>query len=66
MTAPQPGLLPEYAGGVREGMLQGLARELEIRRGSPPSPTLSVTTALTLRLAARGNSPGISLRATSR
>lgn len=32
MTAPQPGLSPEYAVGMREGMLQGLARELEITK----------------------------------
>lgn len=29
MTAPQPGLSPEFALGLREIMLQGLARELE-------------------------------------
>jgi len=30
MTAPQPALSPEYAVGMRDAMLQGLARELEI------------------------------------
>jgi uncharacterized damage-inducible protein DinB len=29
MTAPQPGLSPEFAAGLRETMLQGLSRELE-------------------------------------
>lgn len=29
MTAPQPGLSPEFALGLREVMLQGLGRELE-------------------------------------
>jgi uncharacterized damage-inducible protein DinB len=29
MTAPQPALSPEFAAGMRESMLQGLARELE-------------------------------------
>lgn len=32
MTAPQPGLSPEYAVTMRESMLQGLARELEITK----------------------------------
>jgi uncharacterized damage-inducible protein DinB len=32
MTAPQPRLSPEYAIGMRDGMLQGLARELEITK----------------------------------
>jgi len=32
MTAPQPGLSLEYAVGMREAMLQGLARELEITK----------------------------------
>jgi len=32
MTAPQPALSPEYAVGMRDGMLQGLARELEITK----------------------------------
>ncbi|HYA63161.1 MAG TPA: DinB family protein [Candidatus Sulfotelmatobacter sp.] len=32
MTAPQPALSPEFAVGLREMMLQGLARELEITK----------------------------------
>src|SRR3974377_1703707 len=32
MTAPQPALSPEYAVTMRESMLQGLARELEITK----------------------------------
>jgi uncharacterized damage-inducible protein DinB len=32
MTAPQPALSPEYAAAVRESMLEGLARELEITK----------------------------------
>ena len=32
MTAPQPGLSPEYAVATRDAMLQGLARELEITK----------------------------------
>jgi len=29
MSAPQPGISPEFAAGLREVMLQGLAREME-------------------------------------
>jgi uncharacterized damage-inducible protein DinB len=29
MSAPQPGMSPEFAAGLREVMLQGLAREME-------------------------------------
>src|SRR6516162_1250293 len=29
MSAPQPGISPEFASGLREVMLQGLAREME-------------------------------------
>jgi len=32
MSAPQPSLSPEFAAGLREGMLQGLERELEITK----------------------------------
>ena len=32
MTAPQPGLSPEYAVATRDSILQGLARELEITK----------------------------------
>jgi len=32
MTAPQPGLSAEYAVAMRESMLQGLAREVEITK----------------------------------
>jgi uncharacterized damage-inducible protein DinB len=32
MSAPQQALSPEFAAGLREGMLQGLARELEVTK----------------------------------
>lgn len=32
MTAPQPALSPEYVVGMRDGMLQGLTRELEVTK----------------------------------
>lgn len=32
MSAPQPGISPEFAAGLREVMLQGLLREMEITK----------------------------------
>lgn len=32
MSAPQPGISPEFAAGLRDVMLQGLAREMETTR----------------------------------
>jgi len=67
MSAPQPGLTPDFAVAQRELMLQGLEENRkQRRRSSRPCPIRTVTSASTPNHALLGNLPGTSAPATCR